>query len=232
MVGNAPTPHVRQRVVVALQIRVRERQVPRRVGRDVVKMIASGMEHFEPADIAELFESIQRKAALVWLNKRVREKALRILVNVALGNHGKVCYLEVGDDLLGAQDVAIEIGRGVIAREKFDRVAESRGREALIEVVDHELHDTISLERAEDRKSTRLNSSHGYISYAVFCLKKKNTQQYVQIAAQQVLVGALAGGRRRRAPRQHQVPEPRRESLLLRHDRTVHVDVGAVGRGA
>src|SRR2546422_7841962 len=28
---------------------------------------------------------------------------------------------------------------------------------------------------AIDRKSTRLNSSHGYISYAVFCLKKKNT---------------------------------------------------------
>src|SRR2546422_5591118 len=28
--------------------------------------------------------------------------------------------------------------------------------------------------RARDRKSTRLNSSHGYISYAVFCLEKKN----------------------------------------------------------
>src|SRR2546429_2336454 len=27
-----------------------------------------------------------------------------------------------------------------------------------------------------DRKSTRLNSSHGYISYAVFCLKKKKQQ--------------------------------------------------------
>src|SRR5256884_5233752 len=27
--------------------------------------------------------------------------------------------------------------------------------------------------RNKDRKSTRLNSSHGYISYAVFCLKKK-----------------------------------------------------------
>src|SRR2546429_2396685 len=26
---------------------------------------------------------------------------------------------------------------------------------------------------SQDRKSTRLNSSHGYISYAVFCLKKK-----------------------------------------------------------
>src|SRR5438128_4009628 len=29
---------------------------------------------------------------------------------------------------------------------------------------------------AADRKSTRLNSSHGSISYAVFCLKKKKTQ--------------------------------------------------------
>src|SRR2546422_7674196 len=33
------------------------------------------------------------------------------------------------------------------------------------------------LERTRrDRKSTRLNSSHGYISYAVFCLKKKKTR--------------------------------------------------------
>src|SRR2546422_7414238 len=31
--------------------------------------------------------------------------------------------------------------------------------------------------RARDRKSTRLNSSHGYISYAVFCLKKKKKIQ-------------------------------------------------------
>src|SRR2546422_3200993 len=29
-----------------------------------------------------------------------------------------------------------------------------------------------------DRKSTRLNSSHGYISYAVFCLKKKKKKTY------------------------------------------------------
>src|SRR2546429_1140587 len=32
-----------------------------------------------------------------------------------------------------------------------------------------------SLGIAGDRKSTRLNSSHGYISYAVFCLKKKKS---------------------------------------------------------
>src|SRR5687768_18314359 len=33
----------------------------------------------------------------------------------------------------------------------------------------HRCHEKL----AEDRKSTRLNSSHGYISYAVFCLTKK-----------------------------------------------------------
>src|SRR2546430_13609453 len=31
----------------------------------------------------------------------------------------------------------------------------------------------------QDRKSTRLNSSHSQISYAVFCLKKKNTTQTI-----------------------------------------------------
>src|SRR3712207_7366747 len=34
---------------------------------------------------------------------------------------------------------------------------------------------------AEDRKSTRLNSSHANISYAVFCLKKKKTKYISQI---------------------------------------------------
>src|SRR2546429_4906946 len=33
---------------------------------------------------------------------------------------------------------------------------------------------------AQDRKSTRLNSSHGYISYAVFCLKKKKQHDRVR----------------------------------------------------
>src|SRR2546422_4413409 len=31
-----------------------------------------------------------------------------------------------------------------------------------------------------DRKSTRLNSSHGYISYAVFCLKKKKNTRHTK----------------------------------------------------
>src|SRR5256885_10134150 len=43
----------------------------------------------------------------------------------------------------------------------------------------HEERQTARSERmAEDRKSTRLNSSHLVISYAVFCLKKKNMKYY------------------------------------------------------
>src|SRR2546429_4474979 len=39
------------------------------------------------------------------------------------------------------------------------------------------LHQAGCLGCIGDRKSTRLNSSHGYISYAVFCLKKKKTDR-------------------------------------------------------
>src|SRR5687768_18342472 len=47
-------------------------------------------------------------------------------------------------------------------------------------------HRTLSdihrpLRERQDRKSTRLNSSHGYISYAVFCLKKKNKKTHHHI---------------------------------------------------
>src|SRR5688572_31002408 len=42
-------------------------------------------------------------------------------------------------------------------------------------------HDTRD---ARDRKSTRLNSSHSQISYAVFCLKKKNNKILIERAIQ------------------------------------------------
>src|SRR2546430_5668246 len=39
----------------------------------------------------------------------------------------------------------------------------------------HDLRSHVGLVQQLDRKSTRLNSSHSQISYAVFCLKKKRT---------------------------------------------------------
>src|SRR6266542_3211226 len=49
-----------------------------------------------------------------------------------------------------------------------------------------------------DRKSTRLNSSHGSISYAVFCLKKKNTtftRQNGSLTKQNDFVAWMPNGR-------------------------------------
>src|SRR2546422_5087145 len=55
----------------------------------------------------------------------------------------------------------------------------------LFDKVNADVEDYVDLiaERAVqlgDRKSTRLNSSHGYISYAVFCLKKKKKRVTIQ----------------------------------------------------
>src|SRR5438552_6360463 len=55
-------------------------------------------------------------------------------------------------------------GRLPVDRPDRRRAAGRRGRPGLVAVAGH---------HAVDRKSTRLNSSHQIISYAVFCLKKK-----------------------------------------------------------
>src|SRR2546429_4861309 len=65
-------------------------------------------------------------------------------------------------------------------RRGLDRDLDAELRSHLDMAVEHHLAQGMNSEQArrqallEDRKSTRLNSSHGYISYAVFCLKKKN----------------------------------------------------------
>src|SRR3989449_10859768 len=64
--------------------------------------------------------------------------------------------------LLSARDIAFE-----------EPIVETAGLRGGFEYSDAYLHDN----DARDRKSTRLNSSHGYISYAVFCLKKKKSAQ-------------------------------------------------------
>src|SRR2546422_3186565 len=62
-----------------------------------------------------------------------------------------------------AARLVVEPELGACVTDPADRVA----RDA------RDVHVTGGRDLARDRKSTRLNSSHGYISYAVFCLKKK-----------------------------------------------------------
>src|SRR2546429_5401392 len=56
--------------------------------------------------------------------------------------------------------------------EKTDAVLLYSGRFVLVQSAE-KIKITVREAFKIDRKSTRLNSSHGYISYAVFCLKKK-----------------------------------------------------------
>src|SRR5258708_9657212 len=59
----------------------------------------------------------------------------------------------------------------------FTILAEQPALRAVLEIGDHDLVEHLAVDRRIldeiDRKSTRLNSSHQIISYAVFCLKKK-----------------------------------------------------------
>src|SRR2546429_4477435 len=52
----------------------------------------------------------------------------------------------------------------------------------------------------KDRKSTRLNSSHGYISYAVFCLKKKKNEEAGLTRPDEDLAHDVVAGSRDHAP--------------------------------
>src|SRR3989449_4634472 len=72
----------------------------------------------------------------------------------------------------GRQDLlreALELCLLVVADEADAEIGHAGVRVAL-QRADHRVRRA---EPHQDRKSTRLNSSHGYISYAVFCLKKK-----------------------------------------------------------
>src|SRR2546429_5305031 len=64
-----------------------------------------------------------------------------------------------------------------VTMRKFLALERGRGGQKLPRCLPKPSYPETSLSRLhsqQDRKSTRLNSSHGYISYAVFCLKKKN----------------------------------------------------------
>src|SRR5438105_10344012 len=71
------------------------------------------------------------------------------------------------------------------SRAELDRQLElpSRALEALDEPEDDEEEERAAREFELDRKSTRLNSSHEWISYAVFCLKKKKKKKIKRISA-------------------------------------------------
>src|SRR3712207_7580451 len=85
--------------------------------------------------------------------------------------------LPISRDDLRRVDAGVDDVVVLLDLREVDRVAEARGLEQVAGVgpQHRQLGQLlpVALEVAVDRKSTRLNSSHANISYAVFCLKKK-----------------------------------------------------------
>src|SRR2546422_3988149 len=73
----------------------------------------------------------------------------------------------------GAAVSRIQVQGLIVCSQRLLRSAESP-QERAFRIPRPSVH---RVHAARDRKSTRLNSSHGYISYAVFCLKKKKEKQ-------------------------------------------------------
>src|SRR2546422_4737362 len=71
--------------------------------------------------------------------------------------------------------LAIQLVLGVGERLLAGEQRGTRG-EPLVVRDDGMVAELVVCHTPADRKSTRLNSSHGYISYAVFCLKKKKKE--------------------------------------------------------
>src|SRR5690349_24217908 len=69
--------------------------------------------------------------------------------------------------------VPLVLGAGAAAYMLYQRMG---ARQAPI-IADTVVHVPVDAAYSQDRKSTRLNSSHVEISYAVFCLKKKNRKR-------------------------------------------------------
>src|SRR3989449_6631837 len=77
-----------------------------------------------------------------------------------------------GEDPRGNGDHRVDAGR-----QTRDESGAEQGHEGDERTMGQRVGEPVHHALQRDRKSTRLNSSHGYISYAVFCLKKKKKKQ-------------------------------------------------------
>src|SRR5690625_152580 len=105
-------------------------------------------------------EKVQKESQLKGVTVKEREQ-----------DNIKISYVEIdetGEELIGKKKGSyVTIYADGVKRQDTNR------QEKAAEILAKELEELI----AKDRKSTRLNSSHVAISYAVFCLKKKKRKQ-------------------------------------------------------
>src|SRR3712207_8752355 len=82
------------------------------------------------------------------------------------------------DDPQSVDELIDSLARRAAAQERMMAGLSPEQRAELADLMAQTMQDmglASEMAHLQDRKSTRLNSSHANISYAVFCLKKKNT---------------------------------------------------------
>src|SRR2546427_895558 len=83
---------------------------------------------------------------------------------------GLGCFVAAGGGIPGLQKSVAGVVSGVVWALLYAAVSRALGRQDIVDAL------VLGAAVFGDRKSTRLNSSHSQISYAVFCLKKKKKE--------------------------------------------------------
>src|SRR3989442_9241900 len=141
----------------------------------------AGLDPQVRREIYDIIEELRREKKTILMTTHYIEEAERLCDRVAIIDHGKVIALGTPRELKqrSAGTTRIEV---LLARPESDgALCQLEGvtdcREIEGRYVLHSTRPPQTIVECRDRKSTRLNSSHVRISYAVFCLKKKKKKK-------------------------------------------------------
>src|SRR5690625_3833892 len=139
----------------------------------VLDELTTGLDSAARREMWRVVEEMRSDGITIILVSHFMEEAERLSDRIAVIDAGKVVALDTPAGLIGR----VTGGGGVTFRAHgpLDRslLTELPG----VEDVSMDDGQVLVTGRGEDRKSTRLNSSHVAISYAVFCLKKKRARE-------------------------------------------------------
>src|SRR2546430_6553097 len=124
-------------------------------------------------------------------------------------------YLEIGDDNCFREFVTVNRSTTSAGKTRI-------GSGGNFLAYSHIGHDC-SVGDAVDRKSTRLNSSHSQISYAVFCLKKKKKTAYVTRHSTDTDLPTIQHANLNNTVLQIQAATPTHIPFITQHHYTTHV---------
>src|SRR2546422_7676554 len=145
----------------------------------------NGLDPQGMAEMRKLIKDIGQGERTVLLSSHLLGEVEQICDRVGVISNGRLVKQSTVQDLLGEKGVVVRAEPSEKASEVLTRMLGAAS------VVHEDGYFHLKTDPARsmeinqqlinagiDRKSTRLNSSHGYISYAVFCLKKKKNKRY------------------------------------------------------